>query len=187
MSPALIIIGGFPGTGKTAVSRRLSTEFSLPRLGSDTLGRTIKRSISAKHTDVNAYWIAYEVLFRLCEEFIQSGVSVVLDLTMGWPFQWRHVDSIISRHPQVKFLPVILRCSYETCIERVRQRYEANPDYYDPPEVYLTEPKHRRIWECLTALDRDEIHFIDANRSHGNVYEEVKRYVSMRLDTSLGN
>jgi len=35
-SPALIVVGGFAGTGKTAVSRRLSAELSIPRLGSDT-------------------------------------------------------------------------------------------------------------------------------------------------------
>ena len=82
-SPALIIVGGFAGTGKTTVSRRLSAELSIPRLGSDTLGRTIKGSQALNGADVNAYWIAYEVLFRLCEEFIQSGVSTILDLTLG--------------------------------------------------------------------------------------------------------
>jgi len=46
-SPALIIVGGFAGTGKTAISRRLSAELGIPRLGSDTLGRTINTSLGS--------------------------------------------------------------------------------------------------------------------------------------------
>ena len=186
LSPALIIIGGFAGTGKTAVSRRLSAELDIPRLGSDTLGRTIKSSVSIKKGEVDAYWIAYDVLFRLCEEFIRSGVSVILDLTMGWEFQWQHVESTTGRHPQTLFLPVILRCSYEECIERTRQRHEANPEYYDPPEVYMTQPKNLRIWEFLVRLDRPDVCFIDTDRPHNRVYEEVREYVSARLNTGLG-
>ena len=64
-SPALIVIGGFAGTGKTAVSRRLASELSIPRLGSDTLGRTIKNSIGIKNGEVDAYWTAYELLFLM--------------------------------------------------------------------------------------------------------------------------
>jgi len=85
--PLLIAIGGFAGTGKTTVSRRLSRELPIPRLGSDTIGRTVKGSAGIKGGQVDAYWIAHDLLFRLCEEFIQSGVSMILDLTLGWQFQ----------------------------------------------------------------------------------------------------
>jgi predicted kinase len=182
MSPALIIIGGFAGTGKTAISKRLSAELLIPRLGSDTLGRTIKQSMRTD-SQVNAYWIAYEVLFRLCAEFIQAGVSTVLDLTMGWEFQWQHVNSITRQYPKVLFLPVILRCPYEECIERVRQRYEANPEYYDPPEVYMTEPKNIHIWEYLAKLDRPSVHFVDASPPQDEVYEQVREYVIAQLES----
>ncbi|MFN8453403.1 MAG: AAA family ATPase [Anaerolineae bacterium] len=179
--PALIIIGGFAGTGKTAISRRLSVELNFPRLGSDTLGRTIKNSVGIKKGEVDAYWIAYELLFRLSEEFIQAGVSTILDLTMGWEFQWQHVDNIICQYPKTLFLPLILRCSYEQCIERVRQRHKTKSDYYDPVEVYTTEPKNIRIWEFLAQLNRPDIYFVDASQSPQEVYETVKEYVLTQL------
>jgi predicted kinase len=182
MSPALITVGGFAGTGKTAISKRLSAELGIPRLGSDTLGRTIKKCIGTNSSQVHAYWIAYEVLFHLCEEFIQTGISTILDLTMGWEFQWQQVDSIMRQYPRALFLPIILRCPYEKCIERVRQRYEATPEYYDPPEVYMTEPKNIGIWEYLAKLDRPAVHFVDASEPHDKVYEQVKVYVSTQLD-----
>jgi predicted kinase len=178
--PALIIIGGFAGSGKTGISRRLSTDLSIPRLGSDTLGRAIKGSAGIR--DGDAYRIAYDVLFRLCEEFIQSGISTILDLTMGWEFQWRHVDAIIRRCPQALFLPIILRCPHATCIEQTRQRHKANPEYYDPPEVYAAEPKHLDTWKFLARLDRTDVHFVDADRPHDETYEDVKSYITARLE-----
>ena len=106
---------------------------------------------------------------------MQSGVPVVLDMTMGWAFQWQKVDAILQRHPQTRFLPIILRCPLATCIERVRQRHAANPEYYDPPEVYTTEPKQRAIWVYLSQLDRSPaVYFVDADRPFEVVYAEVK-------------
>ena len=179
--PALVIIGGFAGTGKTAISRRLSAEFSIPRLGSDTLGRTIKGSAGIKNGD--AYRIGYDVLFRLCEEYVMAGVSTVLDLTMGWEFQWQHVDDIIRRYPQTVFVPIILCCPFATCIERTRQRHASNPDHYDPPEVYTADPKNTRIWEYLEHLDRPEIHLVDASGDLDQVYEKVLALVTAPLNT----
>mgnify|MGYP000408210408 CR=1 FL=1 len=173
---ALILIGGFTGTGKSAISRCLSAELRIPRLGSDTIGRVIKQSEGIK--DGDAYWIAYDVLFALCEEFVQSETPVILDMTMGWAFQWQKVNDILAQHPCTRFLSIILRCPLETCIERVRQRYAADPAYYDPPEVYTTEPKQRAIWEYLSQFDRSpEVHFVDADGPFEEVYTEVKLLV----------
>ena len=180
-SPALVIIGGFAGTGKTAISKRLSAEFSIPRLGSDTLGRTIKRSAGIKNGD--AYRIGYDVLFRLCEEFVMAGVSTVLDLTMGWAFQWQHVDNIIRRYPQTVFVPIILCCPFATCIERTRQRHASNPEHYDPPEVYTADPKNLRILEYLEHLDRPDICPVDASGELDQVCETVIALVAARLKT----
>lgn len=181
--PALIVIGGFAGTGKTAVSRRLSAELGIPRLDSDTLGCKIGNSAGIKNGAVDAYWIAYDVLFCLCEEFVQSGVSVILDLTLGWGFQWRHLDRIVRRYPHIQFLPIILRCPRAQCIERIRQRYEAHPERYDPPELYVTEPKILGIWEYLARLDRPGVHLVDAAGPQDHVYEVVREYIVTQIES----
>jgi predicted kinase len=182
LAPALITVGGFAGSGKTAISRRLSAEFCIPRLGSDTLSRAIKNSAGTRNHDVNASWIAYDLLFSLCEEFVQAGISVILDLTMGWEFHWQRVDSIVHQYPRTLSLPIILRCPYQRCIERTRRRHEENPGYYAPPEFFEAEPRNRSIWEYLVRLDRSDIHWVDAARPYDEVYEEVREYISTQLD-----
>ena len=172
--PALIIIGGFAGTGKSTVARRLSTDFCVPRLGSDQIGRAVKMSAGCKQADIDGQRIAYDVLFRLCEEFIGSGVSVILDMTMGWAFQWRQTDATLSRHPDTLCLPLILRCSSERYMARIQQRHAAHPAYYDAPDVYTSDQRILDIRQFLKALDRPEVHFIDAEPEADQVYETVR-------------
>jgi thymidylate kinase len=183
---ALIAIGGFPGTGKTTICRRLSSDLNLPCLSSDTIGRAITESTGIGDSGIDAFRVAYDVLFRLCEEFVQSSASMILDLTLGWDFHWRRLDEILGRHPRTLFLPVILRCPHEQCIERIRTRYMAMPDVYEEPEYYTGEQRVLEIWDFLQALKRPEIRFVDADREEDQVYHEVKQYVIDRMQRSGG-
>ena len=183
---ALIAIGGFPGAGKTTICRRLSDEFNLPCLSSDTIGRAITESKGLPDSGADAFRVAYDVLFRLCEEFVQSSAPVILDLTLGWAFHWRRLDEILCRHPRTLFLPVILRCPHEQCIERIRTRHRAMPDAYEEPEYYTGEQKVREIWNYLEAIERPEVRFVDAGGEEDQVYEKVKQYVTVRMKKPVG-
>jgi predicted kinase len=179
--PALIVIGGFAGTGKSTLSRRLAADLRLPRLGSDSIGRTIRASRALAGHDVDAYWIAYELLFRLADGFLQAGVSTILDLNMGWAFQWQELDALRERHPAARCLPIILTCPKELCLERISRRYATNPDRYDPPEVFVTDLRIVAVWEYLKRLDCPDAHRTDASRPEDCVYAEVRRYLDPRL------
>lgn len=181
--PALIVIGGFAGTGKTTLCRRLAAELRVPRLGSDTMGRTIRRSEWFDGDGATAYRIGYDVLWRLCEECLQLGVPVIIDTNMGREIFWQRLDSVRANCPEHLFLPIILRCPRDACIERIRERHASNPTYYGPPEEFMTESA-TRVWEFLDQLDRLEIHFVDASRSQDEVYEDVRAYVTNRLITA---
>ena len=181
--PALIVLGGFAGTGKTTLARRLSAEWGIPTLGSDTIGRTISASEGIKDGAVNAYWIAYDVLFHLSEEFLRSGISVILDLNLGWAFQWQRLDAIRERHPQMLFVPIILRCPRELCLERIRRRHAGDPTS-GPPELYTTEQMHLGIWDFLERLDRPDVHVVDAAGPQEEVYEEIERHLALRCNVT---
>ena len=93
-SAALIVIGGFAGTGKTSLSKRLAAEFGIPRLSSDAIGRTISLLQGIQGQSVNATEIAFDVIFDLCAEFLRHGISTILDLNIGWAFQWEHLERL---------------------------------------------------------------------------------------------
>ncbi len=179
--PAVIVIGGFAGAGKTAHSRRLSAELGRPRLGSDDIGETIKGSQGVRAGVVEAYWIGYDVLFALCEEFVRSGVSTILDLSMGWAFQWERLDAIGARRPEALILPIILRCPREVCIERIRRRHAENPGHpvhREPPEL---SRQLLDVWAFLERLERPDASFVDAARSQDEVHADIKRRIARAL------
>ena len=59
----------------------------------------------------DAFRAGYDVLFTLCEEFLSSECSVLVDMSMGREFQWHRLDQMCRRQADVVFLPLALRCS----------------------------------------------------------------------------
>jgi predicted kinase len=178
--PALIVVGGFAGSGKSTLARRLSADLGMPRLGADTIGRAIRGSPAVQGQAVNTQWIAHDVLFNLCGEFLASGLSTILDLNLGWAFQWERLDAIAGAQPDAVFLPIVLRCPHEVCLERIRRRHAERPDRYDPPEVFTTDERIVATWHFLERLDRPDVHVVDAAPGADDVYEEVRRYLVAR-------
>jgi predicted kinase len=119
VSPTVIAIGGLPGAGKSTAARRLATDLRLPFLSADTVGQTVQASPGIRARDaVDACWIAYDVIFRTTEEFVDVGLSVVLDLNLGWAFQWAWLDAVAARHPGLH----VLSAGGETIRERLEGR-----------------------------------------------------------------
>ena len=179
--PAVIAIGGPPGAGKTTLAARLSSELGIPRLSSDTIGRIITRSEGSRGGAVEAYWIAYDVLFGLCDEFVRAGGAAILDINLGHDFQWQRLEQLQERHPTALLLPLVLRCPSETCLARIRVRHEDAPDEWAPPERYTADDAIVRVWDYLERLDRPGVRFVDAARSGDAVYAEVMACVEAQI------
>jgi predicted kinase len=172
----LVIIGGPPGSGKTSVSRRLARDRGWPFLGSDDLARTIAGSAGLK--DGDAYWLAYDVAFALAEECLTLGVSAVLDVNLGWTFQWQRVDALRQRHRMEKIVPVVLRCSRQTCLERIDRRHAAEPSIYAPPSRFTTDPRILAVFDFVEAIDASRATLVDAEGTGDEVYTTVARLVA---------
>jgi predicted kinase len=173
----LVVFGGFAGTGKTTISRRLSSELCLPCLSSDSLRRVIGASSGINGGESNAGWIAYDVLFHLCEEFLDRGVSTIIDTNLGHAFQWHWLDGLRERRPAVAVLPILLHCPLEVCLARIQVRYESDPLQHAPSDLFTTDANIVSIWDYLTHLDRPDLHWIDATRPLSEVYDEVRAHV----------
>jgi predicted kinase len=178
--PALIVVGGFAGSGKSTLTRRLSGDLGIPRLGSDTISRVIRESEAVEGREVNAGWIAHDVVFGLCDDFLRSGISTILDLNMGRAFQWERVDAIARAHPEAQFLPIVLRCPREVCLERIARRHAERPDRYEPPAVFTTDAWVVATWDYLERLERPDVHVVDAAPGADAVYAEVREYLAAR-------
>lgn len=172
--PMLIVVGGFPGAGKSLIAGRLSRELSLPLLGSDTIGGMIRDALRGKAESPDAFRAGYELLFTLAETFLGSGCSVVVDTNMAWEFQWQRLDAIVENSPGVSFLPVILRCPRDVAVHRVTGRYEADGSRSTAEEIL---GRHPHVWDYLEQLDRPDVRVVDAALEPELVYAQARRYV----------
>ncbi len=179
VAPALVVIGGFPGSGKTALARRLAARFSWPCLASDTIGGSIRDTLDEVPSG-RAFRAGYAVLFTLAEEFLGLGCPVLIDTNMGWEFQWREVDAILSRRPDAIAAPILLRCPYQVCLDRIDQRHREDPA--QPTAAELQTVGHiPRVRQFLDDIDRPDVHVIDADRPADAVFADAEKYVTGRL------
>jgi predicted kinase len=175
---ALVVIGGSYGAGKTRVATQLSADLRILRLDADLPGRAIQGSAAFQGSHADAYRLAYAVLWRQAAEFLRTGLSVILDVNLGWEFHWEAVDELRAGQPDLTFLPVVLRCPLEICQERIRERHVRDPQTYGPPEWFAyTEV----VGRFLDQLDRPEVQVVDANRPYEEVYATVRNYVVAHL------
>jgi predicted kinase len=172
--PTLIVIGGYPGSGKTSIARRLAVDLQLPRLSSDAIAQTIGASPGLQGQNINATWTAYDVAFDLCAEFIQARVSTILDLNMGWAFQWQRLDELRMQIPVLRCAIMILRCARTVCHARIQQRHGLDAPG-DAAEPFATEPRFLELWQFLEQLNRPDIQSIDAARPFDAVYHDVRQ------------
>ena len=105
---------------------------------------------------------------------------MVLDLTLGWEFHWKELDKIVNQNPQVLFVPIILQCSYEHCIDRLDERHKTTSKY-EAPDFYKTEQKVLDMWSYLQNLKRAEVSYVDANKDKDQVYKAVRQCVTSRI------
>jgi hypothetical protein len=173
----LVVIGGFPGTGKRAVAAMLADDLGVPLLASDLVSDTMKAVLS----DIRP--LHYPVRWRparatrrfrprrgvraprqLCRDGHQSGLAI----------SWEALDAISVRHRDVRVLSFILECSPETWLNRLQQRHLDDPERYPSADDFMRQPQRAAVGRLLAKVDRPDAHRVNAERSVGNITEDVR-------------
>jgi predicted kinase len=112
--PALIVVSGLPGTGKTYFCRRLAERLPCVILESDALR---KQLFPAPNYSVEESAYLFRVIHRLTEELLAKGTNVVLDATN---LTERHREHLYNIAEQGNARLILVRI--EAPPELVRQR-----------------------------------------------------------------
>jgi predicted kinase len=156
-SPALVVVSGLPGSGKSYFCRRLVSRHPLARLDSDALRRALfGRPTHSPEESSRLFAACHYVLDRL----LGSGISALMDATNLRELHRRQLYAIAERHA-AKLVVVSLRAPAAVVEKRLASRARrADPeDLSDAgPEVYqrmrsLEEPIARPHIVVDTSAD----------------------------------
>ncbi len=116
--PALIVISGLPGTGKSYLSRRLSGRLLYPILESDALR---KQLFSAPTYSAIESGILFRAIHRLIEELLGKGIPVILDAT-NLTERYRERLYNIAEKRKAKLILVRVQAPPEVVKQRLENR-----------------------------------------------------------------
>lgn len=171
MRQTLIAVGGLPGSGKSTVAGRLSEHLGIPWLCSDVTGGAVRRALPEQLSSADAFRAGYEVLFTLAGTFLDHGGSVIVDTSLGWAFQWERLDAIHDERPGTRFLPLLLRCPREVCVERIDRRRADSGGTRSTAARLLAD--HPHVWDYVENLDRPDLRVVDAAQDVDHVFRQA--------------
>lgn len=118
--PALVVVSGLPGTGKSFFSRQLAMRLPFLVLESDALRKTLFEPPS--HSAEESQRL-FKAIHKLIEEFLRRGIGVIFDATNLSERHREYLYSIADRL-RVRLVVVRLQAAPELVRERLQRRHE---------------------------------------------------------------
>lgn len=173
MKTPIIIITGYPGTGKTTLGKHLADKYSLPFLGKDEIKEILFESLGWKDREwsMKLGSASYDLLFHLVKEVLRLKKPVILETH----FTIQSVNEFIELEDKYNVLPLQIVCSAkpEVILDRVKNRVssgERHPGHVDDTrfdelkEKVNIEYKPLEIGGKILLVDTSNFQSIDYNK-----------------------
>jgi len=170
VKPALIVVSGLPGTGKSHFCRKLDEFLSFPILESDALRKVLSPSPSYSLRESNRLFQACHLLI---EELLRRGISLIFDATN---LIERHRERFYHIADQTGAKLIIVRVEAPT--ELVRQRLENRTISADPIDKSEADWKVYQKMESSAQKIRRNHFVVDTSRDIAPVINKVVREVN---------
>lgn len=122
--PVLILLYGFPGSGKTHFARNFNESFDCAHVQGDRIRNEL---FEDPRYDAQENAIVSQLMNYMTEEFLQAGVSVVYDTNAMRKTQ-RHALRELARKKKAKTLLVWFQVDAETSYKRLAGRDRRKSD-----------------------------------------------------------
>ena len=121
--PFLLIVTGPPAAGKTTLARYLSRELGLPLLSKDSIKERLFDTLGASGVEDSKRLgrAAIEVMFGLAEEWLRTGLSVVVESPLRPDFADARIRRL-ERECGCTAVQIVLTGAPEVLIDRYRRR-----------------------------------------------------------------
>jgi predicted kinase len=130
--PALICLYGYPGSGKTYVSRSLANEIQLAQVSADRIRNELFQN---PRYDSQENAIVTHLMDYMSEEFLSAGVSMVYDTNALRVGQRRKLRELARKH-KAEYILIWLQVDLDTAFSRTQDRdRRTTDDRYAEPQT----------------------------------------------------
>jgi len=134
MKTPIIIITGYPGTGKTTLGRQLAEKYSLPFISKDGIKEILFESLGWKDREwsMKLGSASYDLLFYLVREVLRLKKPIILETH----FTPQSAKEFIELETEYEVLPLQIICTADPAVilDRVKNRVssgERHPGHVD--------------------------------------------------------
>lgn len=153
-SPVLILLYGFPGSGKTYFSRQLCNEVQFAHMEEDRIRTELFEK--PRHTKQENFAVN-RIMQYMAGEFLNSGVSVIYDTNAMHKAQRRSLKELATRHKASVFT-VWFQIDPETAFARSSKRDKRKLD--DRYSMVFTPEQFREIASHMQHPEQNEAHIV---------------------------
>lgn len=169
----LIIISGYPATGKTTLGRKLSTYLKIPFLGRDDIKESLFDSLGYADREWSRKIGAasFELLYQLTESMLKVNSSVIIETFFDVQIARKKITNLKKKYD---FLTIEINCQAEHSIreKRYKERNESgnrHPGHVDHTNYQnianqKEESTSLNIGDKLFELDTTDFNNVDYNK-----------------------
>jgi predicted kinase len=137
--PVLILLYGFPGSGKSYVGKHLSDVIHAAHINSDRLRSEL---FSQPRYDAQENAVVTHLMNYMAEEFLNVGISVIYDVNAVRGTQRRNLRELAKNHKAAELL-IWIQIDPDTAFFRLENRdRRKNEDKYAQPHTRESFEKH---------------------------------------------
>jgi predicted kinase len=127
VTPALIVVTGAPGSGKTTIAVPLATRLGLPLIAKDELKEALWEQLGSGDRDrFLAYGRAtYPLMLLIARLILRSGGSAIVEANFRPDFAAVDLEALRKETP-FRIVQVLCRVDPDTCLARYRERAETD-------------------------------------------------------------
>ena len=183
----LIIVSGFPCTGKTTLGRKLAKEFSLPLISRDDIKETLFDTLGT----IDRAWskklgaASYSIMYKMIEVLLKAHQSIIVESNFNPDFDRKHFCRFKDLYP---IEPIEIACKTERTV--LIDRFIARSQSGERHPGHLDEHNSAEFQAMLGSGDYTPLNLgsasveVDTTDVHSIQYDEVFRIIQQKLEAA---
>lgn len=152
--PALVVVSGYPATGKTSLAVHLSTELWFPLVSKDMVKERLFDTLGAGDVEWSHLLgsASMAVLFAQAGAVLGSGNGVIAEANFDAELGGADLRALLSEH-EVPVCQVVLQSEPEALVQRARERSESGERHPGHDDQWLIAELEKMVATPYVAAE----------------------------------